>query len=91
MPTAPNPAPRPMNQHAILLDYLRRNGRTSCADLERYCDVRSVTTRMTELIRKGEPIEKSREFEPNSRGKPRPVTYYALAGISAQRDLFQAS
>ncbi len=79
-----------MNQHAILLDYLRRNGRTSCADLEQHCDVRSVTTRMAELIRKGEPIEKSREFEPNSRGKPRPVTYYALAGVSAQRDLFQA-
>jgi hypothetical protein len=37
-----------MNQHAILLDYLRRHGRTSCADLERNCDVRSVTTRMTE-------------------------------------------
>ena len=79
-----------MNQHAILLDYLRRNGRTSCADLERHCDVRSVTTRMTELIRKGEPIEKTREVEPNSRGKPRPVIYYALAGVSAQRDLFQA-
>ena len=80
-----------MNQRDILLAYLRKHGRTSCADLERYCDVRSVTTRMTELIRKGEPIEKSREFEPNSRGKPRPVTYYALASISAQRDLFQAS
>ena len=79
-----------MSQHAILLDYLRRNGRTSCADLERFCDVRSVTTRMTELIRKGAPIEKSRAHEPNSRGKVRRVTYYALAGVSAQRDLFQA-
>ena len=78
-----------MNQHMILMAYLKRNGRTSCADLERFCDVRSVTTRMSELIRRGAPIEKSREFEPNSRGKPRPVTYYALAGASAQRDLFQ--
>ena len=82
---------RAVNQHAILLDYLRRHGRTSCADLELHCDVRSVTTRMTELIRKGEPIEKSREFETNSRGKPRPVTYYELAGVSPQRDLFRAS
>jgi predicted transcriptional regulator len=78
-----------MNQHSILLAYLQKNGRTSCADLERLCDVRSVTTRMAELIRKGAPIEKSREFEPNSRGKPRPVTFYALAGNPAQRDLFQ--
>lgn len=77
-----------MNQHSILLAYLKANGRTSCADLERFCDVRSVTTRMTELIRKGAPIEKSREFEPNSRGKPRPVTFYALAGKPAQSDLF---
>ena len=78
-----------MNQHMILMAYLKRNGRTSCKDLERFCDVRSVTTRMSELIRRGAPIEKSREFEFNSRGKPRPVTYYALAGVSAQRDLFQ--
>lgn len=79
-----------MNQHAILLDYLRRHGRTSCADLERHCDVRSVTARMGELIRKGEPIQKTKVLEPDSRGKFRHVTYYALASVSAQRDLFQA-
>ena len=77
-----------MNQHSILLAYLHKHGRTSCADLERACDVRSVTTRMAEMIRKGAPIEKSREFEPNSRGKPRPVTYYALAADPPQSDLF---
>ncbi|MDO8263717.1 MAG: helix-turn-helix domain-containing protein [Gallionella sp.] len=77
-----------MNQHSILLEYLRLHGRTSCADLERHCDVRSVTTRMSELIRKGQPIEKSRAYSLNRRGKPRPVTYYALAGTPAQRDLF---
>lgn len=80
-----------MNQRSILLAYLQKNGRTSCADLEQFCDVRSVTTRMAELIRKGAPIVKSRVFEPNTRGKPRPVTFYALAGDSAQRDLFQSS
>mgnify|MGYP001794821560 CR=1 FL=1 len=79
-----------MNQRSILLAYLQKNGRTSCADLERFCDVRSVTTRMAELIRKGAPIVKSRTIEINSRGKPRPAIYYALAGDSAQRDLFQA-
>lgn len=77
-----------MNQHAILMAYLRQHGRTSCADLEQFCDVRSVTTRMAELIRKGEPIEKSREFERDSRGKLRSVTYYAPAGDPAQRDMF---
>ena len=79
-----------MNQRSILLDYLQKNGRTSCADLERFCDVRSVTTRMAELIRKGAPIVKSRVIEPNTRGKPRPATDDALAGDSAQRDLFQS-
>ena len=78
-----------MNQHMILTAYLKQHGRTSCKDLERFCDVRTDTTRMSELIRREAPIEKSREFEPNSRGKPRPVTYYALAGVSAQRELFQ--
>lgn len=77
-----------MNQHSILMAYLKHNGRTKCADLERACDVRSVTTRMSELIRRGAPIEKSRTFELNSRGQLRPVTYYALAGKPAQRDLF---
>lgn len=77
-----------MNQQAILLEYLKTHGRTSCADLEQFCDVRSVTTRMAELIRKGVPIEKSRTFKPNSRGKYRPVTLHALAGESAQPDLF---
>lgn len=77
-----------MNQHSILLAYLRLHGRTSCADLERRCDVRSVTTRMSELIRKGQPIEKSRGYSLDTRGKPRPVTYYALAGQAAQLDLF---
>lgn len=77
-----------MNQHAILLAYLRLHGCTSCADLERHCDVRSVTTRMSELIRKGHPIEKSLAYSIDRRGKLRPVTYYALAGKSAQLDLF---
>ncbi len=78
-----------MNQKTILLGYLHRNGRTKCADLERYCDVRSVTTRMSELIRSGAPIFKTREFECNTRGRPRPVTYYEIAPDAAQRDLFQ--
>jgi hypothetical protein len=78
-----------MNQHSILLAYLKANGRTSCADLERLCDVRSVTTRMTELIRKGAPIVKSRDYLPNTRGKPRRVTLYELAGEAAQSDLFE--
>lgn len=77
-----------MNQHSILLAYLKANGRTSCADLERLCDVRSVTTRMSELIRKGARIVKSWGYIPNTRGKPRRVTFYELAGEAVQSDLF---
>lgn len=80
-----------MNQGAILLGHLRTHGRTSCRDLESECDVRSVTTRMTELIRMGYPIAKSVEWEPNSRGKLRRVTYYELAGEPAQQDLFKTA
>ena len=77
-----------MNQHSILLGYLKSHGRTSCADLERLCDVRSVTTRMSELIRNGAAIVKSWDYTPNTRGKPRRVTFYELAGDAIQSDLF---
>lgn len=77
-----------MNQGMILLHYLRQRGRTKCADLERLCDVRSVTTRMSELIRSGAPILKTHEFEPDSRGRMRRVTYYEIAPHAAQGDLF---
>ena len=77
-----------MNQHSILLAYLKLHGRTSCADLERLCDVRSVTTRMSELIRSGAPIVKSWDYIPNTRGKLRRVTFYELAGDAIQSDLF---
>ena len=80
-----------MNQHSILLGYLKLHGRTSCADLERLCDVRSVTTRMSELIRKGAPIVKSWDYAPNTRGKPRRVTFYELAGDALQSDLFEVT
>lgn len=78
-----------MNQGAILVGHLRTHGRTSCRDLETKCDIRSVTTRMTELIRRGYPIVKTVEWEPNSRGKLRRVTYYELVGEPAQQDLFK--
>ena len=77
-----------MNQHSILLAYLKLHGRTSCADLERLCDVRSVTTRMSELIRNGAAIVKSWDYTPNTRGKHRRVTFYELAGDAIQSDLF---
>lgn len=80
-----------MNQGAILLAYLRTHGRTSCRELETMCDVRSVTTRMTELIRSGYPIVKTVEWEPNSRGKLRRVTHYELVGDHAQQDLFKTA
>ena len=77
-----------MNQGMILLHHLRLHGRTKCADLERLCDVRSVTTRMSELIHRGAPILKTREFEPDSRGQQRRATYYEFAPDATQGDLF---
>jgi Helix-turn-helix domain len=77
-----------MNQKAILMAWLHEHGRTSCADLEKVCDVRSVTTRMSELIRKGAAIVKADEWEPNSRGKLRRVTYYDLKRETPQGELF---
>lgn len=77
-----------MNQKFILLEYLQRHGRTKCADLERLCDVRSVTTRMSELSRVSAPILKTCEWEPDSRGRMRRVTYYEIAPDPDQGDLF---
>lgn len=79
-----------MNQRELLLAHLRRHGRTSCADLERNCDVRSVTTRMSELIRLGSPIIKTSAWQPNTRGQPRRVTFYELKSEPCQPDLFPA-
>lgn len=73
------------------MNWLQTHGRTKCADLERFCDVRSVTTRMSELIRKGAPIAKSFEWQPNSRGKLRRVTYYELKRETDQGELFTAA
>jgi hypothetical protein len=77
-----------MNQHTILINWLQVHGRTKCSDLERNCDVRSVTTRMSEMKRKGFPIVKSFEWEPNSRGKLRRAKYYDLERETAQGELF---
>lgn len=79
-----------MNQGMILLHYLRQHGRTKCADLERLCDVRSVTTRMSELIRRGEPILKTCVPELDSRGRPRRATYYEIMPDATQGDLFNS-
>lgn len=80
-----------MNQREILLAFLRTHGPTTCADLERLCDVRSVTTRMAELIRRGCPIVKTTAWQQNSRGQPRRVTYYALKPHPIQGDLFASN
>lgn len=77
-----------MNQYAILLAYLHQNGCSSCAVLERNCDVRSVTARISEMVAKGMPIQKTIDWETNSRGKPRRVTYYTIRADLAQQDLF---
>ena len=80
-----------MSQGAALVAYLRTHGRTSCQQLEIACDVRSVTKRISELIRAGHPILKTTERQLDSRGKLRPVISYALAGQQQQQDLFKTA
>jgi hypothetical protein len=78
-------------QHRRLLAYLCRNGRTSCSVLEAACDVRSVTSRMAELIGKGLPILATRDREPTAAGEWRRATFYEVTGPALQRDLFETT
>ena len=78
-------------QHRALLLYLCRNGRTSCSALESACDVRSVTTRMTELVELGVPLLRVNGREPRRDGTLRPARFYEVNGLAPQPDLFETA
>lgn len=78
-------------QHRAIVLHLCRNGRTSCSVLEQTCDVRSVTTRVTEMIDAGLPVLKSKGREPRRDGSLRLATFYEVTGPSPQRGLFDAA
>lgn len=77
-----------MSQCALILAYLIAHGRTSCAELERALDIRSVTTRISELVRRGVPIRKTVESLPLPSGRIRRVTFYEIDPATGQGDLF---
>lgn len=58
------------------------------AELERACDVPSVTKRICELIADGWPIERRRGYVDSPHGLRR-ATFYRLTGPRLQRDLFE--
>jgi hypothetical protein len=78
-------------QHRDLVLLLCRDGRMSCSVLERRADVRSVTSRCSEMIAAGIPIAKSKGHEPRRDGTLRPATFYEVTGPSPQRSLFDAT
>lgn len=83
------PAPDDIHaQHARLIAWLRANGRTSCADLARACDVPSVTKRVCELRADGWPVTRTRGHVRTRGGAQRRATFYELTGAHAQGDLF---
>lgn len=59
-------------------------------ELERACDVPSVTKRISELRAEGWPIDGKKEVADSSHG-PRRTTFYRMSGPRAQRDLFEAA
>lgn len=91
-PAAPPRSLDPIHaQRDRLVAYLRKHGRTSCAELAAACDVPSVTSRVSELVRDGWPIERTREYGPTERGIWRRTTFYELTGPAPQPDLFEAA
>lgn len=78
-------------QHCKIVLHLCRHGRTSCSVLERECDIRSVTSRCSEMIAAGFPIAKSGGRERRRDGTLRPATFYEVTGPSPQRSLFDAA
>lgn len=77
-------------QRQRLLAVLERGDFIARAELERACDVPSVTKRISELRDEGWPIEGKSEFVSSRHGLRR-TTFYRLTGPRAQRDLFEAA
>jgi hypothetical protein len=78
-------------QHRDLVLLLCLHGRMSCSVLERSADVRSVTSRCSEMISAGLPIAKCKGHERRRNGTLRPATFYEVTGPSPQRSLFDAA
>jgi len=89
--TAPRLADTVHHQYARILAHLQAEGRTSCPELAKACDVPSVTKRVSELIAAGWPIARTRGRVPTQRGGWRRGTFYELNGPHPQCDLFTSA
>jgi hypothetical protein len=88
-PARPIAADTTHAQRLRLVALLKANGRTCCPELATAGDVPSVTSRMSELVRDGWPIERTRGYVRDRRGALRRTTYYELIGPPPQRGLFE--
>ncbi len=75
-------------QHGRLITHLDSGQRFTRTELERACEVPSVTKRVCELIAAGWPIERARGYADSPHGRRR-ATFYRLTGPRRQRDLFE--
>ena len=75
-------------QRERLIACLRPGQHITRAELDRACDVPSVTKRICELIGAGWPIERSLGQADSPHGRRR-ATFYRLTGPRRQRDLFE--
>ncbi len=75
-------------QHARIVAALKARGRMSCPELAALCDLPSATKRISELVRMGWPIKRTRGHVRTKRGARRRSTFYELTGMHAQGDLF---
>lgn len=75
-------------QHRRLIAHLEGGRHCTRAELERACDVPSVTKRLSELRARGWPIERRIGRTLSANGAQRRATFYRLTGPRLQRDLF---
>ena len=68
-----------MNQHQLILDYIDEHGSISPAEAFQYLGITKLSTRISEMIRRGVKITKKTCHAPNRYGKMCRFTRYGKA------------
>ena len=68
-----------MNQHQLILDYIEEHGSITTMEAFLYLGITKLSTRVSELIRRGVKISKVSVTVPDRRGKLCRVTRYGKA------------
>ena len=68
-----------MNQHQLILDYIEEHGSITTMEAFLYLGITKLSTRVSELIRRGVKISKVPVKVPDRRGKLCRVTRYGKA------------